>query len=763
MFERMLAIRYIREQKRHSVLTVCSIMIAVALMTLLFTALSTVMGIWRDKAMEEMPYHVKAMRLTQEEFDLLAACPEFSKCERVVESNYTLSAELLLRRYHEDIVQYLNSVVGEKRFGDGMWFPRDLEFNYELLTCDSMDFNGRMNFLQIVTTFYVFLVFLLISLRLVIDTAFEVSAKERERQFGVLQSIGATPGQVARVITFEGLLLSVAGIPLGILLGLGLSVAAFQAVMTSGISEVYCTPEQAGRIMHLHISPLFLTLGAMTGLVWVMLSAYATGMRILKMSPIEAISGKNAKVKKVRRHSLFGLLFGWQGRLAARNNRRQPKRFIITVLSLTLSIMLFSSFSVVLDAVQNSVLESQKSLGLVYDFELMMEFDREEPLSYHKAYDAICDSGYFDVVDFELTHVFTSDKEVTEEAENYSGLVMYLSPETYANFFEGEPPVPYETLSAGERYLLCAPIGVSEQGSAYRLRGEPEITTCTRYKRKLTEEAYEAMSAEEREKVNDATVYDQNTGEERVLYHYVSDYDIVNVPVCGFGRQRREEWMQDVESQDNFIYLIGTLDQFDTGEYDTFIPGVFEENYQTIAVNLRDPEQYNAAMQWIEDAGNVHMSLNLFGNRKEMRTVLAALRIGCGFLTVLIGLIAVVNLVNILSTSLLNRRQELAAMQCLGMTRGQLYGMTVMECLQYVLSAAVGALLLSEGLIFATDLMLHLSALLEPEKHIIQYSAPVPMILLASCAAFFAALAASLLPLQAMQRVPLTDQLRSVE
>ena len=67
MFERHLAFRYIRAQKRHSVLTVFSIAIALSLMTLLFTAFSTYLGISRDAAYDAMPYHVKLMRLLPEE------------------------------------------------------------------------------------------------------------------------------------------------------------------------------------------------------------------------------------------------------------------------------------------------------------------------------------------------------------------------------------------------------------------------------------------------------------------------------------------------------------------------------------------------------------------------------------------------------------------------------------------------------------------------------------------------------------------------
>ena len=49
------------------------------------------------------------------------------------------------------------------------------------------------------------------------------------------------------------------------------------------------------------------------------------------------------------------------------------------------------------------------------------------------------------------------------------------------------------------------------------------------------------------------------------------------------------------------------------------------------------------------------------------------------------------NLLNIVSTGIANRRSELASLQCVGMTEGQLFRLSAIECLQYVLRAAVSS------------------------------------------------------------------------
>ncbi|MBE6877536.1 MAG: FtsX-like permease family protein, partial [Ruminococcus sp.] len=211
MFERLLAKKYIFQQKRHSILTICSIITALALMTALFTLFSTVFQCLHDVEYDNNPWHYKITNLTKDKAESLLNLPEFN-CSFVIEKDYTCSVELLLKEYTE--YDYLEDI-------DGYWSKLDIDrqtqllINSRLIDYDMITLSARANAVKLFAFFYVFVIFLALALRLVIDTAFEVSSKERERQFGVLQSVGATPQQIVRIITYEGLFLSCIGVPLG--------------------------------------------------------------------------------------------------------------------------------------------------------------------------------------------------------------------------------------------------------------------------------------------------------------------------------------------------------------------------------------------------------------------------------------------------------------------------------------------------------------------------------------------------------------------
>lgn len=779
MLERLLALRYIRAQKRHSILTICSIAIALALMTLLFTTYATFMGIRRDVSYDAQPYHVKVLRVTQEEYETLAACPEFKECRRVIEENYTISAELMIRTYHDNIGEFLSKVLPDKglyNVQENEWNSNLAELNYELIVMDCIDLNGRYKAVTELALFYVLVIFVVMALRLIIDTAFEVSSKERERQFGVLQSIGATPGQIVRILTVEGLFLSVIGIPAGVLLGLGLSEAVFRTILSVGVEDVFCSPEKAEQFLHLqissseraqqllhiHINPLLLAIGVVTGLVWVMLSAYGTGMRIIRMSPMDAITGRGTKVKRVYRFSLFGMLFGWEGRLAARNNRRQPKRFAITVVSLTLSIALFASFTVVIDEVQRGYERELRAYGEDFDLSLGIRCRSDDPLSYRQGLEMIRESGYFDIVSFTKSGFVTYQRE---DGQSCGGLVMYLPRETFDAMFEGEPPYSYDALTERDAFILTTPVGSPENSTPRQLRGIETLTVQYRSVRYITDAEYDAMSPEEQKDVKEYQNYNGETGEtKRVTYDNLE----TSVPIVGFGEERIPEDQNAYEMASDFFYLVGTLDMYENGRCDMLGNGpiVNMEEYRTeyIAVSLRKSKDYGAALQFLNlHTGLFSIGTDRFAERQTTEMLIAAVRIAAGILILLIALIAVVNMVNILSTGILNRKSEFAALSCIGMTKGQLYRLIVVECLQYVLTSGLAAVILTEGLQFATWCFLQEMMLGEELDGLLSYAAPIPRILLAAAAAFVTALAASLVPLKRLERESLTDQIRGVE
>ena len=92
-----------------------------------------------------------------------------------------------------------------------------------------------------------------------------------------------------------------------------LAYLMYHVLLSAGISELFLGMTNAKLELPFYVDWRMLLISAAVGIVWVFLSAYGVGMRIIKKSPMEAIITRSDKVEKVRKRTLSGLLFGISG------------------------------------------------------------------------------------------------------------------------------------------------------------------------------------------------------------------------------------------------------------------------------------------------------------------------------------------------------------------------------------------------------------------------------------------------------------------
>lgn len=806
-FESLLARRYIRAQKRHSLLTTCSIMIAVALMVMLFSTFTTLMGIMRDTMYDEAPYHVMFTNVTREQAAEIRHMNQVASAELIEKPGGGYAVQVMFNTYLDNELEFFQKMIDNLHLRASIsdnGQVEGMEINHSLMNFDQINLAGRYTTACCFALFFIFVIFFALALRLVIDTAFEVSSKERERQFGVLQSVGATPKQIVRILTVEGMMLSGFGVPLGVGLGMLLTLAAYKAVLATGVAEAMYPPEKISQIVRLHINPLMTVIAALVGAAWVFFSAYGTGMRIIKMSPVQAITARAKTVKKVKKHTFLSLIFGWTGKLASRNARRNRKRFIITVLSLTLSLTLFASVSSVLHQMETSlrgVFMSYDEFGeILPDFALETNLEPEKPAQSPTAFSECIkmleDTGYFKNFDHKLRRNAKIHAEGTAVDDEQHIAVYYVSRYTYQRIFGEKPEISYDDLTrSGSGILLNA----ADNGFSADIK---ELTLDIQRSQEITKEEYirryEAAVKEiikenpKREKdfkdgrrnisaESKGNVYcierdysEKFPPEDGVFYEMIDE--TVTFPVAGTFEQEEKKavYFDDMPKEKKVPFLIMTDDTWITEGCKTFGPYSRWIYNDWLTCNLVSEEDYPAAKQYLTDHKEIfgyytedddeYGGTDMYAQMKKLRTMLSAEHVGLTFLLVLIALIAIVNMVNIVSTGIINRKSELASMQCVGMTRGQMYRLAIIECLQFTLWAGVAATLLSIVIGIGTYNMMGLFDLTGDIKPYIQLIIEaVAKIWIASIFAFLCALAASLIPLRMMQKEPLVEQIRAVE
>jgi putative ABC transport system permease protein len=253
---------------------------------------------------------------------------------------------------------------------DGQPAKESIAYNERLLPW--LGGSGRANYVRFFLVILATLIALIVvGSALVIYNAFAISIGERKKQFGMFASVGATSAQIRRIVLTEAGVLAAVGIPLGLLgaiVGVGILLRLTQGI----VSELIIDAEQG---MQLVVSPPVIGLTVLFSAATTMLSAWIPARRAARVSPIDAIR-QSGEIREggplnLRSSPLIRRVFGFEGELALKSLKRDRKKYLTTVLSLMISIILFVAFNALM--LYTTTTRSMASQGM--NFDLIVDLD----------------------------------------------------------------------------------------------------------------------------------------------------------------------------------------------------------------------------------------------------------------------------------------------------------------------------------------------------------------------------------------------------
>lgn len=189
------------------------------------------------------------------------------------------------------------------------------------------------------------LVIILIASVVLIYNAFAMSISERVRYLGMLASVGATKKQKRLSVFYEGTILGIVGIPLGILagvvgIGITLKLIGKKIIETSMINGVTSDNME----MKIIVPPYVLAAILLISIFTIFISSVIPAVKASRITPIDAIrQSKEIKIKskRLRSSKLVRLIFGYEGELANKNLKRNGRKGRTITASIALSVILF--------------------------------------------------------------------------------------------------------------------------------------------------------------------------------------------------------------------------------------------------------------------------------------------------------------------------------------------------------------------------------------------------------------------------------------
>ena len=183
----------------------------------------------------------------------------------------------------------------------------------------------------------------LVSSVFVIRNGFAISITERLKQYGMLSSIGATKKQIKKSVYFEGFILGIIGIPLGILSGI---FAIY--ILVNVVNYILKDYVSSGTLLTYGISWAAIVVSIIVSVVTIWLSCRRSAKKASKIAPIEAIRSSEdvqLKAKKIKCPKIITKIFKTGGEIAYKNLKRSKKKYRTTVISIIVSVVIFIAIS----------------------------------------------------------------------------------------------------------------------------------------------------------------------------------------------------------------------------------------------------------------------------------------------------------------------------------------------------------------------------------------------------------------------------------
>ncbi len=486
----------------------------------------------------------------------------------------------------------------------------------------------------------------------VIKNSFSISLTEKTRELGMIASVGATAKQIRKSIFFEGAVLGLISIPLGIVIGIvaiGIVLAIVNGIINSGSTPLIDNFE-----LQLTISWGAIIVAIIVSLVMIIISLIRPSYRAGKISPIDAIrESSDVKVKKNKhKHKEYKLtkkLFGIEGVIARKNFRRSRKRYRTTIFSIFLSIVLFISMNAFAESVFGvSSLEYQESRINLTVYSNQDEEDTEAYFDKIKNLDGIKEYAIL-----KNAHAYIDNQKIyTKKALEYYSemdtlLIYAIGDEAYRNY-------------------------VAELGLNYDEVKDEAILCDTRL-------LYEYEDGKDGVKRVETNLLNLNEGD--ILEYYNMQDEEGNLSEKGN--------IKIAKRADK--YPLGSLFSNDTNPI-IIISDEMMENFEhslvSMAINAEDP--YKLQEEIIEiDRTNKDKIYNMEEDVRAAQNMNLIVSIFVyGFIAV-ISIIGVTNIFNTITTNMALRNREFAILKSIGMTNKEFKRMIHYESFIYGLKALI--------------------------------------------------------------------------
>ena len=343
--------------------------------------------------------------------------------------------------YEKSICELLGA-SGYDEIGTEKKFNYDYQINNELLRWEALKFSDS-TFRMLMTIAGVVIFIIIFTSAFCIRNSFAISTTEKMKMYGMLASIGATKKQIKKSVLYEGFILGMIAIPLGILCGL---LAVFILIKIVNILLGDFLFNSIDGIVF-KVSILSIIISIVLGFITIYFSVICSAKKASKVSPIDNLRSSNdikIDAKKLHTPKIIKKIFKEGGVLAYKNLCRSKKKYRTTVISLAVSIFVFITMFTFI----NEGFKQSSNYYTNYDYNLVISLGNNYSSSQideitnldniNKSFSLYNSESNIIMRDFSMINTYDNNYYFSSDEEGkYINLeVLLLDDETFASYIK---------------------------------------------------------------------------------------------------------------------------------------------------------------------------------------------------------------------------------------------------------------------------------------------------------------------------------------
>ena len=567
------------------------------------------------------------------------SAPGYTLITKIDKASDNINVSLLFKdaKYYKE---YINNIANDNDLN-----KYNITLNDELLRWSGASLSDRTMSMLYAVSGVVIGIIILTSV-FVIKNSFDIANQEKKKMYGMLSSIGATSKQIKKSVLYEGFLLGLIGIPLGILSGI---LADYILVI---IINYIANFNDVKFVFSISIWPVILSI--ILGAVTIYLSVVRAAKKSSKIAPIEAIRNNNEikiNSKKIKSSKIVDKLFGVGGDIAYKNLKRNKKRNRTTIISIVISVAVFISLSSFLS--YGFKLTNQYYQDANYDIQLYLRDTNEE-----ESKKIINDIIKMDNIS---RYSIIRSMSMTFDYKKYYN-------EDVLEYFDGVDDLSLRIMSVGEEEFE-------------RILKENKISdTNFDYKGLLIDK--NIFYQEGSKNYKEVNLLDLNKN--KTVTGSINNKDL-NIKIL----KRIDNSLMGFQKVYSETPTIIVSDEF----YDYIVSNynVNATDSRSLYIKSSDCEKLESLIkEYLLDEDITNYSLfNIETEAKAQRSLIILVAIFLYGFIIVISLIGVTNIINTISTNMNLRRREFAMLKSIGMTKNEFNKMINLESIMYSTKALI--------------------------------------------------------------------------